>query len=140
VHPDQLTVPAATVRTLVDTQFPAWRDLPVTRVAVQGTVNAIFRLGDRLAALVDRGRLAGVLDVGGLGPADPALDLVAAWHLIDPGPRQILRNDLGPSELAWKRGRAWAFVQAMGAVWYYVDSNPPMSRMGRRTLERVVAS
>jgi aminoglycoside phosphotransferase (APT) family kinase protein len=89
--------------------------------------------------LVDRGRLAGVLDVGGLGPADPALDLVAAWHLLEPGPRQALRDDLGPSELAWERGRAWAFVQAMGAVWYYVHSNPPMSRMGRRTLDRVLA-
>lgn len=80
-----------------------------------------------------------MLDVGGLGPADPALDLVAAWHLLEPGPRQALRDDLGPSELVWERGRAWAFVQAMGAVWYYVDSNPPMSRMGRRTLDRVLA-
>jgi aminoglycoside phosphotransferase (APT) family kinase protein len=29
--------------------------------------------------LVSGGRLAGVIDVGGLGPADPALDLVAAY-------------------------------------------------------------
>jgi aminoglycoside phosphotransferase (APT) family kinase protein len=50
VHPDQLTVPAATVRALVDAQFPAWRELPISRVAAQGTVNAIFRVGDRLAA------------------------------------------------------------------------------------------
>jgi hypothetical protein len=27
----------------------------------------------------------------------------------------------------------------MGAVWYYVESNPAMSRMGRRTLERIMA-
>lgn len=27
----------------------------------------------------------------------------------------------------------------MGALWYYVDSNPSMSRMGRRTLERLLA-
>jgi len=27
----------------------------------------------------------------------------------------------------------------MGLVWYYRDSNPPMSRMGRRTLARIVA-
>jgi hypothetical protein len=27
----------------------------------------------------------------------------------------------------------------MGTVWYYADSNPPMSRMGRRTLERILA-
>jgi hypothetical protein len=50
VHPDQLIVPAATVRALVDAQFPAWRELPISRVAAQGTVNAIFRVGDRLAA------------------------------------------------------------------------------------------
>lgn len=89
--------------------------------------------------LVSAGRLAGVLDVGGLGPADPALDLVAAWHLLGPGPRRALRDDLGSAELEWERGRAWAFVQAMGLVWYYVDSNPPISRLGRRSLQRVLA-
>jgi aminoglycoside phosphotransferase (APT) family kinase protein len=50
VHPDQLAVPVATVRTLVDAQFPAWRDLPITGIAAHGTVNAIFRVGDGLAA------------------------------------------------------------------------------------------
>ena len=33
--------------------------------------------------LVGDGRLAGVLDGGGFAPADPALDLVSAWHLLD---------------------------------------------------------
>lgn len=90
--------------------------------------------------LVSGGRLAGVLDVGGLGPADPALDLVAAWHLLEDGPRLALRKSLECGELEWRRGQAWAFEQAMGLVWYYVDSNPVMSRMGRRTLERIVAN
>ncbi|SCL26431.1 Predicted kinase, aminoglycoside phosphotransferase (APT) family [Micromonospora rhizosphaerae] len=89
--------------------------------------------------LVSGGRLAGVLDVGGLGPADQALDLVSAWHLLEAGPRQALREALGCGDVEWERGKAWAFQQAMGAVWYYVDSNPSMSRMGRRTLDRIVA-
>jgi aminoglycoside phosphotransferase (APT) family kinase protein len=89
--------------------------------------------------LVSGGRLAGVLDVGDLAPADPALDLVAAWHLLEDGPRQALRDDLRCDDLEWERGRAWAFEQAMGLVWYYADSNPALSRMGRRTLERVQA-
>jgi aminoglycoside phosphotransferase (APT) family kinase protein len=89
--------------------------------------------------LVDGGgRLAGVLDVGGLGPADPALDLVAAWHLLERGPRQVLRQALASDDLEWERGKAWAFVQAMGVVWYYVQTNPAMSRMGRRTLARLM--
>lgn len=90
--------------------------------------------------LVEDGRLAGIIDVGGFGPADPALDLVAAWHLLDDGPRQVLRDDLGPDDVEWTRGQAWAFEQAMGAVWYYVASNPSMSLMGRRTIERILAA
>ena len=90
--------------------------------------------------LVDGGRLAGVIDVGGLGPADPALDLVAAWHLLEPGPREAFRADLRCGDLEWVRGAAWAFEQAMGVAWYYVETNPPMSLMGRRTLERLIAA
>jgi aminoglycoside phosphotransferase (APT) family kinase protein len=89
--------------------------------------------------LVREGHLAGILDVGGFGPADPALDLVAAWHLLETGPRQRLRGNLGCNELEWERGKAWAFQQAMGAIWYYEESNPAMNRMGRRTLDRIVA-
>jgi aminoglycoside phosphotransferase (APT) family kinase protein len=90
--------------------------------------------------LVSGGRLAGILDVGDLGPADPALDLVAAWHLLEARPRQALRDDLRCDDLEWERGKAWAFQQAMGLVWYYLDSNPAMSRLGRRTLERIQVS
>ena len=298
MHDDQLTVSEATVRELIDDQFPAWKTLPVKAVASQGTVNAIFRVGAHLAArlplrvadvaatrkmlkaeaeaarelagrtrfttptpvalgepgagyplpwsvqtwlpgavaseqdpgasmafahdlaefitgvraidtrgrvfpgygrggdlhrhdawmaacferseqlldldldvprlrrlwnilrdlprdgradvmthgdlipgnvLVIEGRLAGVLDVGGFGPADPALDLVGAWHLLDVAPRRALREHLGCGELEWRRGKAWAFEQAMGAAWYYRDSNPAMSRMGLRTLARILA-
>lgn len=88
--------------------------------------------------LVSRGRLAGVIDVGGLGPADPALDLVGAWHLLETGPRQVLRDDLKCEDLEWERGKAWAFQQSMGLVWYYLESNPAMSLMGQRTLQRIM--
>jgi aminoglycoside phosphotransferase (APT) family kinase protein len=293
MHPNQLPVPLETVRELVDQQFPAWRGLPIRHVASQGTVNALFRIGDRVVArfplqpgdvaatrrwleseaqaarellgrtrfrtpepvalgepgagyplpwsvqtwlpgtaatdedpggsvpfahdlaefirgvraigtrgrtfsgggrggdlrshdawmetcfersgqlldvprlrrmwadlrelprtaadvmthgdlipgnvLVAHGRLTGIIDVGGLGPADPALDLVGAWHLLEAGPRQVLRDDLESDDLEWERGKAWAFEQAMGAAWYYVESNPAMSLMGRRTLQRLLA-
>jgi aminoglycoside phosphotransferase (APT) family kinase protein len=88
--------------------------------------------------VVSAGRLTGVIDVGGLAPADPALDLVAAWHLLETGPRAAFRADLRCGDLEWERGRAWAFEQAMGLVWYYAESNPAMSRLGRRTLDRLV--
>ena len=89
--------------------------------------------------LVRDGRLAGVLDGGGFAAADPALDLVGAWHLLDSTPREALREALGCGEVQWLRGMAWAFQQAMGLVWYYVESNPTMSECGRRTLDRLQA-
>ena len=287
MHPGQLTIAADTVRALVDAQFPQWRGLPVRGLRTQGTVNALFRLGDRFVArfplqrgdagaaareadaarelagrtrfatpepvaigepgegypmpwsvqtwiegavappagsaafaedlaeligdlraidtrgrtfsgsyrgghlpdhdewmatcldrsealldvpalrrlwawfrelprtspdvmahgdlipgnvLVAGGRLVGVIDVGGFGPADPALDLVAAWHLLDDDPRAALREALGSDDLEWARGAAWAFEQAMGLVWYYDRTNPAMAALGRRTLERLVTS
>ena len=50
MHPDQLPVSLATVTELVDQQFPQWQGLPITEVASQGTVNALFRLGDTFVA------------------------------------------------------------------------------------------
>jgi aminoglycoside phosphotransferase (APT) family kinase protein len=89
--------------------------------------------------LVADGRLAGILDGGGFGPADPALDLLAGWHLLSGGPRAVLRERLGSDDLEWARGKAWAFEQSMGAAWYYAESNPTMSLMGQRTLKRILA-
>jgi aminoglycoside phosphotransferase (APT) family kinase protein len=113
----------------------------VMRSLPRGSTADAMTHGDLIPGnvLVSNRRMAGILDVGSLGPADPALDLVSAWHLLEAGPRQVLREDLGCDDLEWERGKAWAFQQAMGAVWYYVESNPVMSRMGRRTLERIMA-
>ena len=111
------------------------------RALPRGRAGDVMSHGDLIPGnvLVSGGRLAGILDVGDLGPADPALDLVAAWHLLEDGPRQTLRGDLRSDDLEWERGKAWAFEQAMGLVWYYADSNPAMSRAGHRTLERIQA-
>ena len=50
MHPDQLTVTTGVVTALVAEQFPGRAGLPVREVRSQGTDNALFRLGDRLAA------------------------------------------------------------------------------------------
>ncbi|MHB1509665.1 MAG: aminoglycoside phosphotransferase family protein [Acidimicrobiales bacterium] len=112
------------------------RDLP------RGAGGDVMTHGDLIPGnvLVGAGRLAGVIDVGGLGPADPALDLVSARHLLEAGPRQVLSDDLECDELEWERGKAWAFEQAMGAVWYYAKTNLVMHLMGKRTLGRIVAA
>lgn len=96
--------------------------------------------GDLIPAnlLVDDGRLDGVLDAGGFGPTDPALDLVAGWHLLDSDARATFRAKGAFEDVEWHRGAAWAFQQAMGLVWYYRISNPGMAHLGRTALARIL--
>lgn len=88
--------------------------------------------------LVSEDHLVGVLDGGGFGAADPALDLVAAWHLFDVPRRRVVRDRLGSGDVEWMRGAAWALQQAMGLGWYYEDSHPAMSDLGLSTMRRLL--
>lgn len=90
--------------------------------------------------LIREGGLAGVLDTGGFAPADPALDLVVAWHLLDADRRSEFRELIGSGDDEWRRGAAWALQQALGLVWYYVETNPRMSELGRSTIARIMES
>lgn len=85
-------------------------------------------------------RLVGLLDGGGFAPADPALDLVSAWHLLEADARAVLRQELNVDDIEWQRGAAWAFQQSMGLVWYYRETLPAMSALGRSTLGRLLAT
>lgn len=89
--------------------------------------------------LVHGDRLMGLLDGGGFAAADPSLDLVAAWHMLDEDRRALFRSELACDDLEWRRGAAWAFQQAMGLVWYCRRTNPGMSTLGRNTFERMLA-
>jgi aminoglycoside phosphotransferase (APT) family kinase protein len=116
--------------------WAALRDLP------RGDAADVMNHSDLMpgnALVGGGGRLAGILDVGGLQAADPALDLVGVWHLLEAAPRRALREALDPGDLEWARGKAWAFQQSTGLVWYYADSNPVMAGIGRRTLDRLMA-
>ncbi|MBM7798109.1 aminoglycoside phosphotransferase (APT) family kinase protein [Microlunatus panaciterrae] len=88
--------------------------------------------------LAEDGRLVAVIDVGGLAPADPALDLMPAWNLMEAGPRRAFREALAVDETEWARGQGWALVQAIGCLYYYRVTNPVMSATAHRTLEALL--
>ena len=50
MHPDQLHVDEQIARQLIAEQFPQWRDESVVHIEGGGTVNAIFRIGENVAA------------------------------------------------------------------------------------------
>ena len=74
--------------------------------------------------LVERGRLSGVIDFGGLGVGDPACDLMVAWTLFSDESRSVFRAVLSVDEATWTRGRGWALSWALIYIPYYLDSNP----------------
>ncbi len=115
-----------------------WR---VMRSLPRADVGDVMNHGDLIAPnlLVADGRLTGVLDVGGLCAADPSLDVLSAWSILEAAPRRTMRRLLDCDDLEWARGQAWAFEQAMGLVWYYARSNPTMSELGRQTLRRILS-
>ena len=73
--------------------------------------------------LMRNGRLAAVLDFGGLAIGDPAVDLAVAWEVLDPQAREIFRSKLGVDDATWLRGRAWALSITL-MIWYYWTTMP----------------
>jgi aminoglycoside phosphotransferase (APT) family kinase protein len=89
--------------------------------------------------LVRDGRLAAVIDLGTARVGDPAVDLMPAWNLLDPAGREAYRKALAVDDATWERGRGWAILQAIGALWYYAETNPVMAATARHTLAAVLA-
>ena len=54
LHADEFDIDESLVRRLLTEQFPQWAALPLERVAGSGTSNAIYRLGDGMAARLPR--------------------------------------------------------------------------------------
>ncbi|NJP31122.1 phosphotransferase [Micromonospora sp. HSS6-12] len=106
------------------------------RPALPGGVRTDLMPGN---LLVRDGRLAVVIDLGTVCVGDPAVDLMPAWNLLPPARRERYRRALAVDDATWARGQGWALVQAVGALAYYVDSNPPMSATARHTLAAILA-
>ncbi|GAA4911734.1 aminoglycoside phosphotransferase (APT) family kinase protein [Stackebrandtia albiflava] len=85
--------------------------------------------------LVRDGELVGVLDFEIAGIGDPAVDMLAAWTVWSGEARKAYRHGLAADDEEWLRGRGWAVLQAIMALPYYVETNPMMARIARRTLE-----
>jgi aminoglycoside phosphotransferase (APT) family kinase protein len=73
--------------------------------------------------LIRDGRLTALLDFGSLALGDPAVDLIAAWEILDPPARETFRTHLAVDDDTWLRGRAWALSIAL-MIWYYWTTMP----------------
>jgi aminoglycoside phosphotransferase (APT) family kinase protein len=63
--------------------------------------------------LVERGRLAAVIDFGTCGVGDPACDLVLAWTFLSGDGRRQFARTVGQNAETWARARGWALWKAL---------------------------
>jgi aminoglycoside phosphotransferase (APT) family kinase protein len=110
-------------------QAPAWDDPPVW---IHGDLQP-------LNLLVHLGRLHAVIDFGGLGVGDPACDLQVAWNFLSADARNVFRATLNVDDALWARGRGWALSVGLIALPYYLDTNPVLAGVARRTIDEVLA-
>jgi aminoglycoside phosphotransferase (APT) family kinase protein len=89
--------------------------------------------------LVHDGHLAAVIDFGGLGVGDPAVDMLIAWNYLSPRARQRFRDIVSVDESTWRRGRAWALSVAIIQLPYYYHSNPPLRDQALHTIQAVLS-
>jgi aminoglycoside phosphotransferase (APT) family kinase protein len=96
--------------------------------------------GDLMAGnlLVEDGRLTAVIDWGGSGTGDPAVDLMMAWKVLTAEAMERLRETLGVDEDTWARGRGWALATALGAQPYYRETFPEFAAAGRHTVLEIL--
>ncbi|MBW3621099.1 MAG: aminoglycoside phosphotransferase family protein [Actinobacteria bacterium] len=80
------------------------------------------------------GMLVGVLDLGGLIVGDPAGDVMAAWHLLQPPHRATFLRIVEADEATQLRARGWVLSQGLLALPYYLDSHAGMRRMACRAI------
>lgn len=82
--------------------------------------------GDLLAEnlLVRDGRLAAIIDFGGLAVGDGTVDLVVAWEVLGADGRDVFWQALGTDDTARLRSMGWALAIAMMTFPYYWSSMP----------------
>jgi aminoglycoside phosphotransferase (APT) family kinase protein len=94
---------------------------------------------DRRNVLVRDGRLTGVLDWGGLGLGDPAVDVMVAWKLVAREERDRFRALLDVDDATWLRAQGWVVSQALIALGYYTpETNPALFAEATRWLMEVM--
>jgi aminoglycoside phosphotransferase (APT) family kinase protein len=108
---------------------PAWQGPPRWVHADLSPMNLLAR----------HGTLTAVIDFGGLGIADPAIDMLPAWAWLTPQTRDLFRAQVEADDATWARGRGWGLSLALGAVHYYRATNPVMAANGERAISQIIA-
>ena len=110
----------------------AWQRLRDVPAATEAVCCVHTDLSEENLLAHQDGRLAGVIDFGGIGVGDRSVDLLYAWSIFDAPAREAFRVASGVDDETWTRARAWAFAgPGLRTIADYRDTMP--SRVARLT-------
>ncbi len=89
--------------------------------------------------LLSEGKLSAVIDWGGLGVGDPAIELLPAWNLFRGASREAYREALGLDDATWTRGRGLALSTSIVALPYYINTLPVRAKRAIEVIREVLA-
>lgn len=85
--------------------------------------------------LVRDGHVSGVVDWGGLGVGDPAVDVMVAWTWLPRSARETFRAAVGADDATWTRARGWALSMGIIGLPYYLPRSERIAAQMRRWTE-----
>ncbi|MZD06474.1 phosphotransferase [Streptomyces sp. SID5785] len=85
------------------------------------------------------GRVSAVIDFGGLGHGDPAVDLMMAFTLLSAPARAVFRAALDVDDATWLRGRGWALTTGLSAYTAYAGTSPAIAAQTTRQIRAALA-
>ena len=91
-----------------------------------------------LNLLVRHRRLTAIIDFGGLGLGDPAIDMLPAWEWLTAPTRGLFRAETRADDATWARGRGWGLGLGLGAANFYRHSNPAVAAIGRHAISEAI--
>ena len=121
----------------VDAVRGSWQE---SRAAADWDGRAVLSHGDLIPGnlLVQGGRLSAVIDWGGAGAGDPALDLIPAWAVVDGQAAARFRGAVAVDDDMWLRARGYAPQQALAGVAYHTPRRHPLAQVMGRTLASIL--
>ncbi len=88
--------------------------------------------------LIEGGKLSAVIDFGIAGIGDPSCDMMVAWTFLSAETRDLFREIVQVDDATWARGRGWALAFGLIALPYYINTNPVLAGIARRTIDEVL--
>jgi aminoglycoside phosphotransferase (APT) family kinase protein len=71
--------------------------------------------------LIKDGKLAAIIDLGGLGVGDPACDMVIAWTFLKGKSREIFKQHVNLDAATWERAKGWTLWKATFELCNLID-------------------